>query len=324
MQSGQPVDSATTNRRGEYRLTAPVRDTTAGYVVSVEHDGIGYFSEPLSARDTASDSASTIVVYDTSYTEPDIVLTERHLIVRASDETRMRRVIELLVLSNRGTLTRITDDTTQPVWQGALPSEAVEFEVGQSDISPQAVYRNGDSVAVTAPLPPGDKQVLLAYLIPGSLERLDIPVDQPVVGMNLMLEEPGATVLSERFQPRGPEQLEDISFMRYSATAVQAGTAVSIQFPAPQGALLQLWWIVVPVTASCLALVLIWWLRRQPVPVATGSDADTLAQQIAQMDRDFEARGAQASETEKTAYHQRRAELKAKLAKQLARPTNSN
>ena len=318
IQSGRPVDSATTNRLGEYRLTAPVRDTAAGYVVSVEHDGIGYFSEPLSARDRAADSASAIVVYDTSYGRPEILLTERHLIVRAIDDDGMRRVIELLVLSNRGNLTRITDDTTQPVWQGALPSKAVQFEVGQSDLSPQTIYRNGAFVAVTAPLPPGDKQVLVAYLIPGSVEQLTIPVDQPVVGMNLMLEDLNATVLAERFEPRGTEELEGISFLRYGATALPAGTTVRIQFPDRPFALTELWWLVVPLAALSLVGVLVWWLRRQPVPVATQADSNGLALQISQLDREFEARAAHASRAEKQAYRQQRAELKARLSDMLA------
>ncbi len=313
IQSGRPVDSATTNRLGEYRLTAPVRDTAAGYVVSVEHDGIGYFSEPLSARDRASGSASIIIVYDTSYSRPEILLTERHLIVRAIEDDGMRRVIELLVLSNRGNLTRITDDT-----KGALPSEAVQFEVGQSDLSPQTIYRNGDFVAVTAPLPPGDKQVLVAYLIPGSVEQLTIPVDQPVVGMNLMLEDLNATVLAERFEPRGTEQLEGISFLRYGATALPAGTPVSIQFPDRPFALTELWWLVVPLAALSLAGVLVWWLRRQPVPVTTQADSNGLALQISQLDREFEARAAHASKAEQQAYRQQRAELKARLSGMLA------
>ncbi|UCG88581.1 MAG: hypothetical protein JSW71_08595, partial [Gemmatimonadota bacterium] len=313
---GRPVDYAQTNRLGIYRLRAPTRDTAAGYVVSVEHDGIGYFSQPLSARGHVSDSAATIVVFDTSYTRPEIVVAERHVIIWSVGENGMRRVVELLVLGNHGGLTRVTDDETQPVWQGAIPSEAVQFEVGQSDVSPETVFRVGDSVAVLAPLPPGDKQILLAYFVPGTLKRLTVPVDHPVTNMNLMLEDPSATVEADGFVPAGLEQLDEVSFLRFGATAVPAGSEVVVQFASPPFALVELWWIVVPFTAAALAGTLFWWLRRRPAPV-TSDGADALAGRIAQLDREFES-AASPSQAEQDAYRRRRAELKAQLSERLA------
>lgn len=315
-ESGHPVDSALTNRLGVYRLRAPTRDTAAGYVVSVEHDGIGYFSQPLSARDRASDSASTIVVFDTSYTTPEITVAERHLIIRSIGEDRTRRVIELLVLENRGSRTRITDDETQPVWQGAIPAAAVQFEVGQSDVSPETVFRHGDSVAVLAPLPPGEKQILIAYLVPGSLEELAVPIDHPVSNMNLLLEDADARVLTDRFVAGGIEQLDEIPFVRYSASAVPAGAAVVVKFQPPPLALIKFWWVVVPFTAAALAAGLLWWLRHRPALV--GEDAvEALATQIAQLDRDFESM-ANPSPEETDGYRRRRAELKDTLSALLA------
>ena len=288
-----------------YRLRAPTRDTAAGYVVSVEHDGIGYFSQPLSARDRASDSASTIVVFDTSYTTPEITVAERHLIIRSIGEDRTRRVIELLVLENRGSRTRITDDETQPVWQGAIPAAAVQFEVGQSDVSPETVFRHGDSVAVLAPLPPGEKQILIAYLVPGSLEELAVPIDHPVSNMNLLLEDADARVLTDRFVAGGIEQLD-----------VPAGAAVVVKFQPPPLALIKFWWVVVPFTAAALAAGLLWWLRHRPALV--GEDAvEALATQIAQLDRDFESM-ANPSPEETDGYRRRRAELKDTLSALLA------
>jgi len=322
LESGRPVDSALTSRLGVYRLRAPARDTAAGYVVSVEHDGIGYFSQPLSARDRASDSASTIVVFDTSYTRPEIILVERHLIIRAIGDDGMRRVVELLVLGNRGSLTRITDDEARPVWQGAIPTVALQFEVGQSDVSPETVFRSGDSVAVLAPLPPGEKQILLAYLVPGTLKELTIPIDHVVSNMNLMLEDPGATVATDRFVPAGVEQLDEISFTRYNAVAVPSGTAVVVELEPPPFALIGLWWVIVPLTAAALAAGLFWWLRHQPARVS-GDGVDALAARIAQLDREFEG-ATGPSQMEKDAYRRRRAELKAKLSELLASQRHPN
>jgi hypothetical protein len=322
LESGRPVDSALTNRLGAYRLRAPARDTSAGYVVSVEHDGIGYFSQPLSARDRTSDSASTIVVFDTSYTRPEIILVERHVIIRSIGDDGMRRVVELLVLGNRGSLTRITDDETRPVWQGAIPAVALQFEVGQSDVSPETVFRNGDSVAVLAPLPPGEKQILLAYLVPGAMEELAVPIDQAVSNMNLMLEDPGASVATGGFVPAGVEELDEISFTRYNAAAVPAGTAVVVELEAPPLALIEFWWIIVPFTAAALAAGLFWWLRQQPARVV-GNGVEALAARIAQIDREFEG-ATSPSQAERDAYRRRRAELKARLSELLASQRHPN
>jgi hypothetical protein len=205
-------------------------------------------------------------------------------------------VLELIGLLNGGFLTRITDDSTRPVWQSAIPSEALQFEVGQSDVSPHTIFRMGDSVAVVAPLSPGSKQILITYLLPKSLDALTIPVDQPVRDMNIMLEDASATIGEGLFKLTG---VEELAF-----------------------AITELWWILVPLVALMLAGVLYWWLKRQPAPVAAAAPADTnaerLAHQIAQMDREFEANRASLSDPERDAYKRRRAELKGRLAEMLA------
>jgi hypothetical protein len=322
LRGGRPVDSVLTDRNGVYRLASPTHDTTAGYLVSVEHHGVDYFSEPFVASDQVSVTASMVVVYDTSYTRPDIAVLERHVIIRSPAEDGTRRVLELIGLLNGGFLTRITDDSTRPVWQSAIPSEALQFEVGQSDVSPHTIFRMGDSVAVVAPLSPGSKQILITYLLPKSLDALTIPVDQPVRDMNIMLEDASATIGEGLFKLTGVEELERVSLFRYNAVEVEPGTQITVQFAGTPFAITELWWILVPLVALMLAGVLYWWLKRQPAPVAAAAPADTnaerLAHQIAQMDREFEANRASLSDPERDAYKRRRAELKGRLAEMLA------
>jgi hypothetical protein len=317
---GRPIDSVPTNSDGEYRLRSIGRDTTAGYLVSVEHGGVGYFSEPFVAGDEAGITASLIVAYDTSHTRPDIAVVERHIIIRSRDADGTRRVLELIGLGNDGFLTRVTSDSTQPVWQGAIPSEALQFEVGQSDVSPQLVFRNGDSVAVIAPLAPGNKQILITYLLPASVDVLAIPVDQPVQDMNIMFEDTSATIEQGPFTLTGVEQLDQVALFRYSAAAVLAGTPITVRFGTAGFTVVQLWWIVIPVTALTLSAVLYWWLKRQPAPAVdtAGATAEQLARQIALMDQEFEAGPGPMSDADEDSYRTKRAKLKAKLAEMLA------
>jgi hypothetical protein len=305
-----PVDSSRTDRSGRYALTAPALDTLANFVVSVEHDGIAYFTEPIHTFGTPVAGAEPLLVYDTSSAAPPIVLRERHVVVRSPGGEGARRVIELLLLENRGTATRVASDTTRPVWEGAIPAQAIEFQVGESDVSAEAVIRRGDRVTVTAPVPPGERQILISYLIPTSVRRLALPIDQPVERFFLLLED-SAAVVDAPLAPRGVEQLEQLAFRRYGADSLSAGTLVAAVFPAAGGSAADWWWIVILVASVALAGGFLWWWRRiGPLPApADGrpSGAEAIAAEIAALDAAFEER------QDDPAYRERRAELKARL-----------
>jgi hypothetical protein len=311
-----PVDSGLTDASGRYALRAPVIDTTANYVVSVEHDGIAYFTEPVHTFGESSGTAAPLHVYDTSTTEPQIILRERHVVVRAPAEDGDRRVIELLVLVNRGTKTRVVADTSSPVWQGAIPSSALEFEVGESDMAADAVYRRGNAVAVTAPIPPGERQVLMSYLVPSGDRSLPIRIDQPIERFNVLLEDTAAAIEGPLVL-QGVEELEQLSFRRYFAQNIGPQTRITVRFAAQPLLVTRLWWIIVPlVVVSLVAGFVIWWRRVEPLPAPhapLASDPDVLAAQIAALDVAYEGRQHDAS------YRKQRASLKAQLVAALNR-----
>lgn len=310
-----PVDSGVTDRSGRYTLRDAARDTTANYVVSVEHDGIAYFSEPLDSASQPNASAAPLFVYDTSSTTPPIILRERHLVIRAPSEDGSRRVIELLVLENRGVTTRVAADTSQPVWEGAIPPVALQFQVGESDMSAEAVSRRDDAVAVTAPIPPGDRQLLVSYVIPSTARALPIPIDQPIERFNVLLEDTAAAVEGPVIL-QGMEELEQLSFRRYAAQNIGAQTNVTVRFVTTSSTPSELWWIIVPLVVLTLVIgFLAWWRRTGSLPVSASpsTDPDTLAAQIAALDKAFEAR------SDDPDYRERRAALKRLLVEVLRR-----
>src|SRR5258708_38059070 len=71
-----------------------------------------------------------------------------------------RDVLELLELENPGVATRVARDTLGATWAGASPPVAIQFRVGQGDVSPQVVTRRGDTDAVYGPLPPPERKQL--------------------------------------------------------------------------------------------------------------------------------------------------------------------
>jgi len=150
---GKPVDSTRTDARGAFTLAVRRSDSTAIYVVSSWYAGIAYFSEPAAGTHRRS-ALHPIYVYDTSSTGQGVALLRRLVTIAGRKKDGTRDVLELLELENPGAKTRIAPDTLRPTWAGALPTVAIQFRVGQGDVSPQAVTRRGDSVAVFGPIPP--------------------------------------------------------------------------------------------------------------------------------------------------------------------------
>src|SRR5215213_1474789 len=186
-----PVDSVPTDRSGRFRFALRA-DTNSLYLLSARHDAIEYFSPPVHTNAGRPDTALRIVVYDTSTTAP-ISIEARHLVIARPGEDGSRNVLDLIVLQNAGNRTRIAPDTLLPSWSGAVPHGSIGLELGESDISPDAVTRRGDSVFVTAPLAPGEKQLTIQYLLPAGSQVLDLPFAQTVPMVNVLAEEKKAT-----------------------------------------------------------------------------------------------------------------------------------
>jgi len=228
--AGGPIDSSRTDGRGDFTFSVSRPDTSAIYVVSSWYDGIAYFSEPVTVSRPRT-SLRPLLVYDTTSTGPGVQVARRLLTVAKQKPDGARDVLELLELRNPGRSTRIAADTLQPTWTGAIPGEAIQFQVAQGDLSPQAVTQRGDSVAVFGPIPPGDpKQLSYAYVLPGSLARIAVPIDQPTAEVDLLVEDTVATVTATRLDTLGVQEIESRRFARYRARAVPAGATLTIAF----------------------------------------------------------------------------------------------
>jgi hypothetical protein len=314
-EGGAPVDSQRTTRTGRYHLTAPAIDSGATYLVSVRYAGINYFGEAFRASGAAVDSMPAMLVYDTSSTSPPIELVERHVIIRSGREAGGRRVIELIVIANRGERTRVSPDTSRPVWQVALPEGAANLEFGAGELSDQSVTQRGDTLGVLAALPPGQRQFLVGYLLPPEVREFVIPIDQFVVRLSVLVEDSDAEVAGLGVTFREWEELEGVRFRRFGADSVGADTPVSVRFARPSGPPFDPLWIVVPLVSLMLLGGLAWWWRghrgRQPA-TATLEDPERLAAAIAALDARFAGR-------ETDDYRRRRAELKVQLNAALAR-----
>lgn len=317
---GAPVDSSRTDRFGVYFLVAAHRDTSALYVSSVEYQDISYFSAPVSATEFTSDTAETLFVFDTSSVSPLLMLAQRHVVVRAPDEDGSRPVLELVVLRNEGRVTRIAGDESRPVWAGALPPDVINLEVGEGDVSPETVVRRGNEVALVAPVPPGQKQLVYAYTLPSGAERFEVPVDQFVERLQVLFEDTTVTPLTNTLERRANESMDQIRFARFEGRDVPAGQRVAFEFTRAPLEIAQLWWIVVLVSGLAFFGALAVWWRRLPSRLVL-DDPNVLAARIAALDEAFEAKSPVADE-DRLAYERNRGELRSRLAAALARRNN--
>ena len=229
---GAPVDSIRTDAAGGFAFRVVSGDTTALYLASARYQDIAYFSEPVRVA-TEPVVLQPLLVYATSPTGPAITIPQRLITVGRPKSDGSRDVLELVQLMNPGPATRVAPDTSHPTWRGVLPAGAVQFQTGEGDVSPQAVARQGDSVLVFAPLPPGQiRQLSFGYTLPASLLRVVVPMPQPVDELDLLLEDTTAEVTAPGARRLDVTEVEQRRFARYSLRALPAGTVVAIEFRA--------------------------------------------------------------------------------------------
>lgn len=316
MDSGGPRDSVRTGRTGAFRLAVTAPDTTALYMVSTTYRGLTYFSQVRTARDSGG-PLEPLVVYDTSSTGPAISVAQRHIVIRDAEGSGRRSVLELVALANDGDRTRIAGEPPRPTWIGRIPADAANFTVGQGDVSSEAVRLVGDSVVVTAPIPPGVKQLILTYDVPGGRE-VRLPLDQPADRLLVLLSDTGAVVTDGPLMRQGTEVFDDTQFAVFSGTAQAGGGAMVFSFTRRRVPTATATAIIAGVAALLLLLAIPMLARRSPEAARARAPEtpDALARAIAALDAEHERQARSPAETK--TYQAQRAALKGRLADLLA------
>jgi hypothetical protein len=316
-----PLDSLKADARGAFRFRIARPDTGVMYVVSTRYAGIGYFSEPFSVRDHAGADTIRLAVYDTAATGSPLVVAVRHLVISAPGGDGSRDALDIVQVGNGGETTRVPRDSTSPTWHMKLPRGIESFRVGEGDVPNSAVVLAADSILVSAPFPPGLKQVVVTYAVPRDLKTLRVPIDQPTQRLELLVEDSTAEATGPALVTADPLTIQGRRFRRFSATGMGAGGTVAISFGGTRAR--DLGWLAVVLSAVLLGAG--GWIaaqrRRTVVPVAPvrEPDQDALLRQIVALDERYAAGAAGTPPAEWAAYEAKRAQLKARLAERLAR-----
>ena len=320
-----PLDSAITDARGRYRF----RFSTSGspdaiYFVSASYDGIAYFSVPLREQATVGDDAQ-ITVFDTTSGPVPIHVVGHHVILGSPDGQGRREAVEVFELQNDSSVTRVSGGRLQPVWTTALPQGATNARVNPTgDISPNAVTFTDGRVRLFAPISPGARQLSYAYQLPRDALPLSVALDEPTGVLEVLTEEPRATVTGANLSEVAPTSTGGRTFRRFLAQNVPARSAIRIDVPFALGDSRIRWFAAVGVVCALAMLgsIVVATRRRRVVSVATPvspyrRETEALLRAIATLDAAFE-RNSNPTADERARYDTERAQLKARLATALA------
>ena len=308
-----PLDSTRTDRRGRFRF-AFRPDTSALYLLSVRHAGIEYFSPAVHTNPERPDTAIRVIVYDTSSTAP-VSLEARHLVLTRPGEDGSRSVLDLIVLLNSGQRTRVAPDSAGASWGGLLPRGTIGLELGESDVSPDAVIRRGDSLLVEAPLAPGEKQVTVQYVVPAGSKDLELRFTEPASAVNVLAEERDVVVSGGSLVLADSQVLQGRSFRRWTGAVPAGGT---LRVALPRRARVPQWLLPALVAAVVLVLTGAGWhflARRPRSPTASPA---VLLDAIAVPDARYLGREGETSAEDWGSYQMDRGRLKAQLEAALA------
>jgi hypothetical protein len=321
-----PLDSVRSGRDGRFTFRyTRTGDPQALYFLSARYEGIAYFSPPLRA-DTVRGEDADIIVYATTRDTSALRMQGRHLVVSAARGTD-REIAEVFELENSATQTLVARDSTTPLWSIGLPDDARNPAVAPGDVTAAAVvFRNGRA-ELYAPISPGVRQLVITYRLPLTSTSIAMPVERPASVLEVLLEEPRATVEGGGLREVAPAAIEDREFHRFLAQDVPASAVVRLTVPAPvsrnRSALRALG---IAVAVVMLAALGAWMARRRrstagarPAPVqrADAAQVEGLVAQLATLDARFE-RETNPSPEARAAYVRERADLKARLAAALA------
>lgn len=164
------------------------------YFASVDHQGVLYFGPPV-ATAAELDPLYRIEVFDTLTAPPggaDLDVAVRYLLVDPVEGGwTVTDLVEIVVPEGR---TLVPADSAAATWRYRLPAGIGEPQVGGGDVAPVSTSFVGDTLAVSMPLTPGPRQVVLRYTLdslalelplPGATGELEVLVREPIPDLEL-------------------------------------------------------------------------------------------------------------------------------------------
>lgn len=203
------------------------------FFASVRYRDVLYFGPPVSQA-IQLDSAYVVQVYDTAAAPPGgarLPVRIRHVFLEPAEGGW--QVTDLFQVHNPGdrTLVAEPDDVT---WTHPLLEGGRDFELGQGDLAPEQIAFADGGVSVTAPLPPGDRLVVVRYRL-DEVESV-MPIVGPTERVEVLIREPAPLLDVTGLEALDTVELEPgTSYRRYRATDLMDATIHMFRTEAPRG-----------------------------------------------------------------------------------------
>ncbi len=322
---------------GTYRVEEVPFSTDYVYFAQVQANGLAFNSEILHGADvTGPEMELPIQIYDTTTDTSGLRADRLHIFFDFS-QAGILQVVNLYIISNPGGEVVVAPDAEQPVVRFSLPEGATNLQFQDGELGGRYVKTDdgfGDRMAISPGS--GQHQVLFAYSLPYDRKlSLKMPVSLPVDAAIVMIPPADVSLKSDQLMDAGQRNVQGMEFQVYqTAASLPAGSELSMALSGRTNmagtttrsnsinSLL--------VGAGILGAVLIGagvWLYRQRMSQEAFDDdeevdgdeeivesSEALLDAIVALD-DLHASG----ELPETAYQERRAELKARLAEALER-----
>jgi hypothetical protein len=212
------IDSVRVEADGSFRIGLPQEPDHSAlaeiYFASVRHQGLYYFGPAITEVDQL-DSLYIIQAFDTLSVPPggaDLPLTARNLFLERSGPGW--EATDVFQLRHDGDRTLYSPEEGV-IWSYPLPSSALDFQVGQADLAPEAVRFREGHIELFAPFPPGERFLVVRYRIPE--REFLIPMPGTTDRMEILVREPGPPAEFPPLGPATPMELEPGSvFRRYA------------------------------------------------------------------------------------------------------------
>ena len=176
------VDSTVASGDGRFRVGASV-DSGEVLLVSGRWHGVEYFAPPVTAG-----APVELFVVDTSATAP-VGIAARHVVIGGPAADGTRDVVDMVILRNAGTATRGGGTERTPAFRMSLPGNVANLTLGDADFAIEAFDVHDDTLALLAPVPPGDRQFMLQYQLPPGARALDLPLDPVPDTLSILAEQ---------------------------------------------------------------------------------------------------------------------------------------
>ncbi len=321
-----PLDSVRTGLDGSYRFAyQPSGAADAIYFVSASYAGIAYFSSGL-AQPAVTGQDAEIQVFDTTSSGIRLTIRGRHIILSASTGGTRRGLIEVFEITNDSSRTLIGVNDKAPTFRVRIPQGAQDFKVAQGDVPADAVTSVDGEVLVQMPFAPGLKRLSFSYSVDADAFPLKLPVQFATGVLEVLAEDPQATVSAPRIAETAPASIDGRNFRRFLGNSVPASGVLEMDLPGSGQA--QKTRIVISLIAAISLAMLVslaraFGRRTAPRPgsgaaaaAAADREAERLARQIADLDAKFE-RARDPDDAERTVYEDERARLKGALTSAL-------